>query len=509
MQDSRYDKISDLFVQYSNGNFDYQIPISDKLDEIDAFISGINMLGEELKEITISKEFFNNVFNSVSDLIFVLDKSGNITMVNRAVYEKVGFIEDELVGVSIDFLFSNGKNSFFNNALKRIAKKDKRSTFSSTFYYEKRMYPALYTFNPLYSENDSHIGYTLIVKDLTNLKKAEEMVASSEEKYRKLFEESGDAIMIIDKNGNILEANPAVINLVGKLNPKLNKNNILNFLIDEYEKLEIKKFLDKNDRNSSIKVRIKNSNSGAIRICYITISSLSLQNEFQVLIRDTTYESEIENLIIRTIVDTQENERKRFAKDIHDSLGQQLSAIKFYLATLNSSKKLDERNQKLIEKSEEGMNEILANLREICFNLMPKTLENFGLVAAVNEICKNIQLVGKLEFNIATENDFPRISLDKEIAIFRIIQEFINNTMKHANATKIEIVFRYNSNEIFITLKDNGIGFNIELNSEKGMGLKNVTSRARSYNGQLKISSTIGSSTMFEIKIPINNQSIK
>jgi PAS domain-containing protein len=109
LTDPRYDKISELFVNYSNGNFDYRVDISERMDEIDAFISSINMLGEELKDITISREFFNNVFNSVSDLIFVLDIEGNITLANKAVKFKIGFEEDELTGVNIDILFANGR----------------------------------------------------------------------------------------------------------------------------------------------------------------------------------------------------------------------------------------------------------------------------------------------------------------------------------------------------------------------------------------------------------------
>ncbi len=506
MIDPRYDKISELFVNYSNGNFDYRVDISERMDEIDAFISSINMLGEELKDITISREFFNNVFNSVSDLIFVLDIDGNITLVNKAVKFKIGFEEGELTGVNIDMLFSDGRQSFFKNAVKRINLKNSSRDFDFTFYFAKKSYPSICTFNRLFSEVNDHIGYTLIIKDLSKLKKAEEMVQLSEQKYRKLFEESGDGIVISNGDGYLLEANNAALKLFGIPKSTLMKFCLSDFILHESDRKKVKKYFKVKELTNNLKLVVKNNSTELTKVCLITISKLSALNEYQIVIKDITDESEIENLMIRTIVDTQENERIRFSRDIHDSLGQQLSAIKFYLSTLSSSHQLNEKNQKLIEKSENGLNTILTNLREICFNLMPKTIENFGLLAAANELCKNIQSVGKLEFKISAENDFPRLSQDKEIAVFRIIQEFINNSIKHASAKNIEIIFRFNDSDIFVLLKDDGIGFDIDEKIKmSGMGLKNIFSRARSYNGNIKISSESGKGTSFELMIPVGN----
>lgn len=506
MVDPRYDKISELFVQYSNGNFDYQLEISDKMDEIDAFISSVNMLGEELKDITISKEFFNNVFNSVSDLVFVLDIKGVITMVNKAVDSKIGFNLNDLKGTHIDVLFENGKESFFKLAVERTELKINKNDFDSTFYFAKKSYPSLCTFNKLHSQSDEHIGFTLIVKDLSNLKRAEEMVRLSEEKYKKLFDESGDAILIINQSGKILELNLAAVKLLGAKKTRLKKNNIFDFVMDDSEIDMLRIHLKKYQSESNLNLHIENRESRMNHICLMTISKLSRLNEFQILLKDVTAEKELENRLIRTIVDTQEKERIRFARDIHDSLGQQLSAIKFYLSTLSSTKQLNDKNQNLIEMSEQGVNTILANLREICFNLMPKTIENFGLLAGVNEICKNFQATGELSFNISAEENFPRLSFDKEIAVFRIVQEFINNSIKHAKAKRIDIIFRHTENDILVTLRDDGIGFSSEMiDSNIGMGLKNVRSRARSYNGNLRITSSNEEGTMYELKLPIQN----
>lgn len=507
MSDSRYDKISELFVQFSNGNFDYRIEISEQLDEIDAFISSINMLGEELKDITISKEFFNNVFNSVSDLIFVLSIDGTIKLANKAIQQKIGFAESELIGINIDVIFDHNEKSFFQHAINKSNKLGKNLEFNSTFYYNKKHYPSLCTFNKLYSDIDEHIGYTLIVKDLSNLNKAEDLVKQSEEKYRNLFEDSGEAIIIVNFNGKIMEINTAARLLLGIGENENKLNNIFDFIKYTVESKGLKHSLKAKKSIQNVQLDVINNINGKVSNCLATATCITSLNLFQILLKDLTYERQIENMMMRTIINTQENERIRFSQDIHDGLGQQLSAIKFYLSTLSSSKQLNEKNQLLIEKSEEGMNRILANLREICFNLMPKTIENFGLIAAVDELCKTIESDGKLHFNISAEVDFPRMTFDKEIGIFRIIQEFINNSIKHSGATEINIVFRFNNNEVIVTLKDNGKGFDTDiLRNSAGMGLRNVTSRARSHSGNLKITSSPGSGTKYELALPIHKK---
>ena len=211
--------------------------------------------------------------------------------------------------------------------------------------------------------------------------------------------------------------------------------------------------------------------------------------------------------MIRTIVDTQENERIRFAKDLHDSLGQQLSAVKFYLGTLINSNDLLKSNL-ILSKSNDALTTVLHELRNICFNLMPKTLEIFGLVEAVNELCRKTEFKGQLEFNINADKKFPSLNKPLEIAIFRIAQEFINNAIKHGKATEINMFFKYEQpkNRIKIELKENGLGFVPDQALNAGMGLKNVRSRIQSYRGEVKIYSSPGKGTEYTILIPLTKE---
>jgi len=110
--DARFEDINNLLIRYSLGDFDYSIQPSEKYDEIDAFITNINMLGEELKTSVISRDYFNNIFNSVSDMLFVLDNKGEITSINKAVTERLRYSENQLRETSINFITGDGSRLF-------------------------------------------------------------------------------------------------------------------------------------------------------------------------------------------------------------------------------------------------------------------------------------------------------------------------------------------------------------------------------------------------------------
>ncbi len=246
--------------------------------------------------------------------------------------------------------------------------------------------------------------------------------------------------------------------------------------------------------------------------CLISASTIynNLQQPagYRGIVKDVTREKETEKLIIRTIVDTQEKERIRFAKDIHDSLGQQLSAIKFYIGTSLDSVK-DEKQRQILIKSNDALVKVLADMRSICFNLMPKTLENFGLEQSIKELCNYPVLKENLTFRVHADRDFPALSKNMEIAIFRIVQEFINNSVKHGKAGTIDIRLLVNKNgTITIHLQDDGSGFDTaKAKKAGGFGLKNMLSRISSYDGEMQITSSPGKGTRCLIVFPVNNKS--
>ena len=381
--DERFKKINRLLGYYSLGQFDKRLPLSKRLDEVDAFINGVNMLGEELKAITISRNYFTNIFNSVSDMVFILDKKGMITNVNKAASEQLERSVDSLLGISIDTLKTPDRRPLFSEVLKQLKNEKSFASLESTL--------------------ESACGKSIPV----------ELTAA--------------------------------------------------WLLSEAK------------RKKGILLRAK----------------------------DITLQRKTENLILRAIIDTQENERHRLAKDLHDSLGQQLSAIKFYISTLAGTM-TDKEGKAILLKSNDALTEVMTDMRNICFNLMPKTLEEFGLLQAVKEIAHKTRYNNQIQFTIQEPNEFPLFSRTVEIDIYRVIQEFIGNAIKHGKATRIQIKFTNYKKSFRITLIDNGKGFDPAHIESKGMGLQNVRSRVKSHQGELTIHSEIGKGTKYILEIPIN-----
>jgi signal transduction histidine kinase len=174
-----------------------------------------------------------------------------------------------------------------------------------------------------------------------------------------------------------------------------------------------------------------------------------------------------------------------------------MKSIKGKLAT--------EKYDELLVKSDSALNEVIAELSNICFNIMPGTLQKFGLSHAIHELCNKIRLNNTIDFITDIAPDFPVLDKNLEVTLFRIVQEFINNSIKHGFARKITIKMVSDPAEgkLFIVLKDNGKGFDVKKAEEfGGNGLRNVKSRVESYSGIVNMSSTLGTGSMYEIMIP-------
>ncbi|MEJ7737720.1 MAG: sensor histidine kinase [Chitinophagaceae bacterium] len=199
----------------------------------------------------------------------------------------------------------------------------------------------------------------------------------------------------------------------------------------------------------------------------------------------------------------QENERKRIATDLHDSLGPLLSAVKL---NINSIEMQYPDDKEIIDKSGRYLDEIIGSMRQISYNLLPNTLERKGLAEAIKEFIGQINHKNNavnIHFFVIKEFVVPK---EKEIHVFRIIQEIVHNTIKHANARSLQIGLTAEDGNLLLLTKDDGKGFDI--NKEKlikqGLGLKSLESRVEILNGILSLESIPDQGTNYFIKIPLS-----
>jgi len=193
------------------------------------------------------------------------------------------------------------------------------------------------------------------------------------------------------------------------------------------------------------------------------------------------------------LINTQELERSRVAKELHDSVGQKLLVLKNAL-------KLKSQTE---EDLEILLNSVVTEVREISHNLHPYQFEILGFVGAIEDLIENFQRTSKTFYS--TEISIPKdiIPKEKEIIVFRIIQECLTNVEKHANATACQLVAKQNKDNIIFTITDNGKGFDTSITSFNTNGLGNISMKERAIqiNGILKIDSKLGSGTTVNLTI--------
>lgn len=206
---------------------------------------------------------------------------------------------------------------------------------------------------------------------------------------------------------------------------------------------------------------------------------------------------------INAMIEGQEGERKRIARDLHDRLGGILSMVKIHFKSVEDNlEALKVSNLKQYEKANELLDDACEEVRKISHDMISGVLSKFGLVAALEDLKETLEQSKRIEVEFVTHGLINRLESDVEIAVYRIIQELINNTLKYANATEISIQLLKGKNGLNVIVEDNGIGFDTtkEVN---GIGLKNIDSRVSTLDGELNIDSIIGKGTTVTIDIPL------
>ncbi len=206
---------------------------------------------------------------------------------------------------------------------------------------------------------------------------------------------------------------------------------------------------------------------------------------------------------LQSMVNGQETERTRIAKDLHDGLSGMFSTVKMYFSTLQHEKE-ELKQHYTFTKSVELIDNAAEEIRRIAHNMMPEVLMKLGLVHAVQDMCGNISAGKLLQVQLQSYGMEKRMNASTEIMLYRIIQELLNNIMKHAQATEAIVQFNRTGNRMVVTVEDNGRGFSLmENDNHKHAGLDTIKSRVDYLNGNITIDSQkeIGTTVVMEFLI--------
>ncbi|TDQ18215.1 tetratricopeptide repeat protein [Algoriphagus boseongensis] len=206
---------------------------------------------------------------------------------------------------------------------------------------------------------------------------------------------------------------------------------------------------------------------------------------------------------LQSMINGQETERTRIAKDLHDGLGGLFSTIKMHFSTLQHEQP-NLKTEPLFSKSYDMVNTASEEVRRIAHNMMPEVLIKMGLVQATRELCNSISAGKLLQVSLQPYGMEQRLSPSTEVMLFRILQELLNNIIKHSEATEAIIQFNREGNRLSVTVEDNGRGFSLaESDTKPHAGLSSVESRVNYLNGKISIDSQkeVGTTVMMDFLI--------
>jgi PAS domain S-box-containing protein len=360
-------------------------------------------------------------------------------------------------------------------------------------------------------ESDDEIGeltraFNVMASDINA---ATRELKEREERLRHFYEATLDGIVLHD-NGKMVLSNSAILRLTGYTAEELASYSIHDILRiskenqcdkntgpEIFESVLIKKdktHLPVEVQESCVDYQGRNIRASVIR-------DISARKRMEAELADER------NKRIRAVFDGKDIEQKRLSRELHDGLGQQLVACKMILES-----SLYEEDQFLKGKITEVQlifDQIIGDIRRISHDLSPSILHEFGLKAAMENLCNNLRKASGLEidfhFDLKDQDPDDLIST----YIFRISQESINNIQLHSGATAVSVILQADDLGILLEIDDNGCGFNLkEIAGSGGNGLYNIRERVNILKGQLNVKSRPGKGTKIQVRVPLNQSSI-
>ena len=336
------------------------------------------------------------------------------------------------------------------------------------------------------------------------LVKAIEKIEDSERKFKNIFDFTKDSIVVADTNYHVFMANKCMCRMFGYSHSELITLNIKEIFRTDKEIDKNLQLILQGKMSATYDIPMQRKD-GSIFFTDVTATPISLEGKMYILcsIRDITERKQLQQKILRTIIETEENERKRVSQELHDGIGPILSTIQLFTETYINSKD-QEYKKKISSQLLASINEALDQVSAISSNLSPQILTDFGLHIALKKFIDKLKRVSRL--NIAFQYNIEnRLSAEIEITVYRIVIELINNTVKHSHANNIELLIGQVANHMIIDYSDDGIGFDYGKTLEmiKGMGLFNIQQRVKSFNGEVDFYKNQPKGIRFMIKLPL------
>jgi PAS domain S-box-containing protein len=368
------------------------------------------------------------------------------------------------------------------------------------------------TYTPTLDADGSANGWVAVVLDITERKRAEDTLRESEEKFRSVFRDAGVGMVIVSLEGRFLAANKAFCDSLGYTEEELQEKTVESVTLSEDWPAFSKKLREALKEGRGFQWFEKRCLHKSGRIVY-TASSASLIRSrngepqyFVGEVLDVTMRKEAEQALAdmsRKLIAAQEQERTRIARELHDDINQRLAMLAVELEQVqNDPSEIQQRVSELLKQTTEISNDVQA----LSHDLHSSQLEYLGAVAGMKNWCKEFGERQGMQIDCRQD---VRSTLPQEIGLclFRVLQETLHNAAKHSGVKRTEVQLYEESDEIHLTIRDLGKGFDVEAAKKgRGLGLTSMQERVRLVNGTIEIQSKPMGGTTIHVRVPFGSE---
>lgn len=493
---------------------------------------GIMALGHNITErqkaedqLVRSEQFYRMLIADSLDLTLLLNAKGEITFASAALKRILGYTEDEILQSNAfqyihpedlgwalqSFEREVDENPEVKFILVRILKKSREWLWCMVRGHNMLNNPAIN-------------AIAVYIHDDTPRKKATEALRQSEKRFRSLIRDLQIGVLLQGPDGSIEMTNSATCRLFDAAEEEILGGKIWELYTDVTRE-DGTRFLQgerPSYRAAKTKQLVKDVVMGVWNWkrkerVWIMVSADPILDENRNLVHvvcsfiDITERKKLERRsfaekmshqrqLAQATIDGQEKERLEIGKDLHDNIGQQLTTIKLFLdmaKTTAECKTLDMVNMAL-----RGVSEVINEVRAMSRSLVPPTLKDLGFIDSINDLIDSIRFTQSLAIDLDYYDfDEDQLPDNKKLALFRIIQEQLNNIIKHARATHVSIILRLTHGNILLQIKDDGVGFDVTT-VRRGLGITNISNRAELFGGNALLTSSPGKGCEMNISLP-------
>jgi PAS domain S-box-containing protein len=453
------------------------------------------------------------IIESSQDAIASGTLDGIIVSWNAGAQRMYGYTEKEAIGKPITILVPPELPDEENKILETLKAGGRIEHFETVRVTKtgERINVSL-TISPIKDASGRIVGISGIARDVTERKLAEDALRVSEEKFRSVFRDAGVGMVIVSPEGRFLAANRTFCDCLGYTEEELLAKTVESVTFPEDWPAFSQKLGDAITKGIGLWRFQKRCVHKSGRIVYTESSASLIRNRngepqyFVGEVLDITKPKEAEEALsdmTRKLVEAQEQERARIARELHDDINQRLSMLAVELEQLQDDPaEVRSRVQELRKQTIEISNDVQA----LSHDLHSSKLEYLGVVAAIKSWCKEFGKRQKLEIDFRSDvsSAFPH---GIGLTLFRVLQEALHNAAKHSGVSRVGVQLHEESNQIHLIVTDLGGGFDVEAALQgKGLGLTSMRERIRLVNGTMAIESKPMGGTTIRVRVPFKSE---